>query len=151
MERLDVTQLEPSGLIFKPLLLAGALATATFLPHHDEGRLLPALSCSLVSESEASQALHADMLLEPSDGHICRFVSSEPSAEDVALILVAREGANDAAPVHPAVQGATQLVISGGARHALLILEDQRDSDDLRDQTARSLGRLVARRLAARP
>jgi hypothetical protein len=150
MERLDVSQLEPTGLIFKPLLLAGALATATFLPHHDDGRLLPALSCSLVTEREASQALHADMVLEPSDGHVCRFVSTEPSAEDVALIIVARDDANEAAPIHPAQQADTQLVISAGLRNALLIVQDERDSDALRDQTARVLGRLVAQRLAGR-
>ena len=150
MERLDVTQLEPSGLILKPLLLAGALATATFLPHHDDGRVLPALSCSLVTEREASQALHADMVLEPSDGHVCRFVSTEPSAEDVALMIVAREDANGTAPIHPAQQGETQLVIFAGTRDALLIVQDERDSDALRDQTARELARLVAQRLGAR-
>ena len=150
MERLDVSQLEPTGLILKPLLLAGALATATFLPQHDDGRLLPALSCSLVTEREASQALHADMVLEPSDGHVCRFVSTEPSAEDVALMIVAREDANGAAPIHPAQQGETQLVIFAGTRDALLILQDERDSDALRDQTARELARLVAQRLGAR-
>jgi hypothetical protein len=151
MERLDVTQLEPSGLILKPLLLAGALATATFLPQHDDGRVLPALSCSLVTEREASQALHADMVLEPSDGLVCRFVSTETSADDVTLILIARQDGNKAAPIHPAEQAGTQLVISGGRHDALLILQDQRDADGLRDQTARSLGRLVAERLAARP
>jgi len=150
MERLDVSQLEPTGLIFKPLLLAGALATATFLPQHDDGRLLPALSCSLVTEREASQALHADMVLEPSDGHVCRFVSTEPSAEDVALMIVAREDANGAAPIHPAQQGETQLVIFAGTCDALLIVQDERDSDALRDQTARELARLVAQRLGAR-
>ena len=150
MERLDVSQLEPTGLIFKPLLLAGALATATFLPQHDDGRLLPALSCSLVTEREASQALHADMVLEPSDGHVCRFVSTEPSAEDVALMIVAREDANGAAPIHPAQQGETQLVIFARTRDALLIVQDERDSDALRDQTARELARLVAQRLGAR-
>jgi len=150
MERLDVSQLEPTGLILKPLLLAGALATATFLPQHDDGRLLPALSCSLVTEREASQALHADMVLEPSDGHVCRFVSTEPSAEDVALMIVAREDANGAAPIHPAQQGETQLVIFAGTCDALLIVQDERDSDALRDQTARELARLVAQRLGAR-
>ncbi|HME03548.1 MAG TPA: hypothetical protein VKG38_11020 [Solirubrobacteraceae bacterium] len=155
--------LEALGPLAKAAMLAGlALAVATALPQHDRARLLPGLDCSLVTEQEASRLLHAEVALEPSDGHLCRFASTEASQPGVALIVVAR-GANAGLPAGAVAPGERvrflrgigehavayrdDLLVSQRGRSVLLELSDERDSEALRIECESSLGRLIAARL----
>jgi len=142
------------------LFFCSALIAAAMLPHHDEGRLVRGLGCALVTEREASLALHADVMLEPSDGHTCRFVSTELSGENLALVVMDRAavaplsaGTRPRAVPLPGVGDRAllcgdRLLVHRGKRDATLVLEDERDAPALRVQTERALGSLVAMRLA---
>lgn len=147
MESIESLELEPAVPLARPLLFfAGALVVAAILPHHDAARIVPGLTCSLVTEREASQALHADVMLEPSDGHMCRFVSADFAEDNLALVIVAREPGS---PARAAGPPDGRIVVSRGERSALVWLEDRRDGPELRAQTERELTGLVATRLAS--
>src|SRR5271170_934963 len=123
MDTVEAIELEPGVPLAKPLLFfAGALVVAALLPHHDATRLVPGLTCSLVTEREASQALHADVMLEPSDGHLCRFVSAEFSGNNLALVIVARDSR---VPMRAAGTPNDRIIVSRGNRGALIWLEDR--------------------------
>ncbi len=147
MDSIDAIEPEPAVPLTKPLLFfAGALIVAAILPHHDTARVVPGLTCSLVTEREASAALHADVMLEPSDGHLCRFTSAGFAEDNVALVIVAR---GPGTHVRPAGPPDGQIVVSHGDRSALLWLDDRRDAPALRSQTERELANIVASRLAS--
>jgi hypothetical protein len=151
MDRVDASELERDTSPVKPLLLFSAvLVAAAWLPHHDAGRLVRGLDCALVTEREASEALHTEVMLEPSDGRTCRFVSTEFSGDNLALVIVATPAAVAARAFAPGAPP-DHVIVSRGHANAMLWLEDERDAPPLRLQAERSLAALVAERLASHP
>jgi len=146
MDDSDVAEFAPAVTIAKPILIvAGLLAALALLPQRDSAKQVAGLPCALVTEREASQALHSDVQLEPTDGHLCRFVSSE-FGDDVALVIVARQDADAPAPARTGASP-EQLVVANGRHNALILLEDDKEAPALRAQAERALAQLVAMRL----
>jgi hypothetical protein len=112
-----------------------------FAPKRDATKVVRGMPCSILSETEISAALGAPMLLMPTSGAVCRYVSTGSTATPT-LFVIARQDtalpspvAQNSAPVHgvgdDAVRSANRLYVRYGARSYTFIVVPQ-SADDVR-------------------
>src|ERR1035437_501408 len=110
-----------------------------FAPKRDATKVVRGMPCSILSETEISAALGAPMLLMPTSGAVCRYVSTGSTA---TLFVIARQDtalpspvAQTSAPLHgvgdDAVRFANRLYVRYGARSYTFIVVPQ-STDDVR-------------------
>ena len=87
--------------------IAGLCAVFLLAPRHDATKVVGGLPCSLLSEAEIGAALGTPMLLMPSSGAVCRYVSTGNSGAPSLFVIARRDQAIPAAIAQSgvAVQG----------------------------------------------
>ncbi|GEM_PF-6007394 len=137
---LDTHGLSAEDAALKPRVI-GAIATIValcallaFVPKHDPTKVVSATPCSILSEAEISAELGAPMVLMPTSGAVCRYVSTGTGTP--TLFVVARHAAAipppialDGIPVcgigDAAVGSAKGLYVRYGARSYTFIIVAQ--------------------------
>jgi len=132
---------DDSGLAGRVLVAIGAIAALgallAFAPHRDATKVVSGLPCSIVSESQISAAFGAPMLLMPTSGAVCRYVSTGRAAAPAIFVIARSEAtlplAKDGIPVRgvgdAALRSANRLYVRYGARSYAFIVVPQSDLD----------------------
>jgi len=84
---------EPSnttqGLAIIAIILA-ILLTIWFAPPRDPSKVVPGISCSVVSETQISAVMGTDMQLLPTSGSLCRYVATNSDVERSVIVVAHR-------------------------------------------------------------
>jgi hypothetical protein len=108
-------------------------------PRHDATKVVGGMPCSVLSEAEISAALGAPMLLMPTSGAVCRYVSTGNTGAPALFVVARRETAvppsiaKDGVAVQgvgdAAVRSADGLYVRYGARAYTFIVVPQSPND----------------------
>ena len=87
--------------------IVALFAVFLFAPRHDATKVVGGVPCSVLSEAEISTALGSPMLLMPTSGAVCRYVSTGSSGAP-SLFVVAHHD-----PAIPATIAQSGVVVRG--------------------------------------
>jgi phenylacetate-coenzyme A ligase PaaK-like adenylate-forming protein len=132
-----------SPTIARVLGAVGAIVAlcAVFLiaPRHDATKVVSGLPCSVLSEAEISAALGAPMLLMPTSGAVCRYVSTGSTGAPALFVIarhdtaipasIAQNGVEVQGVGDAAVRSSSGLYVRYGARAYTFIVVPQGAND----------------------
>ena len=139
--------------------IVGLCAVFLLAPRHDATKVVSGLPCSVLSEAEISAALGAPMLMMPTSGAVCHYVSTGNTGAP-ALFVVARHDtaipasiAQDGVAVHgvcdAAMRSPSGLYVRYGARAYTFIIVPQGSNDVRPIADELRLAKLVRRPMIA--
>jgi hypothetical protein len=139
--------------------IVGLCAVFLLAPRHDATKVVSGEPCSVLSETEISTALGAPMLMMPTSGAVCRYVSTGTTGAPSLFVIARRDAAipatiaQNGVAVHgvgdAALQSPNGLYVRYGTRAYTFIIVPQGSNDIKPIADELRLAKLVRRPMIA--